>query len=247
MQYKSVFISDIHLGTSDAKAENFLDFIKDLECENLFLVGDIIDGWAMKRKLTWLQSHSDVIQKVLRKARKGTKVFYVLGNHDEFIKPFLPLQLGDNITVVQDYSYIGVDKRKYLVTHGDIFDTITLTKKWLALLGDSAYMFVLRVNKPLNKLRKLIGYHKYWSLSKYLKQNVKKSMMFICEFEEIMVNYAKEYQYDGVICGHIHCAEIKDIQGVTYLNCGDWVESCTALVEDLDGDWKILEHLVINE
>jgi UDP-2,3-diacylglucosamine pyrophosphatase LpxH len=239
--YKSIFVSDLHLGTNDAKAEYFLDFIRDTECENLFLVGDIIDGWALKKRMLWLQSHSDVIQKILRKARKGTNIFYILGNHDEFIRPFLPLKLGDNITITQDFTYIGIDKQRYLVTHGDMFDTITLTKKWLAVLGDTAYMFLLKVNEPLNKIRKTIGLKQYWSFSKYIKQNVKKSMMFICEFEEIMTEYAKKHKYEGVICGHIHYAEIKMINEVKYLNCGDWVESCTALVEDYEGNWQIIE------
>ncbi|NWF67065.1 MAG: UDP-2,3-diacylglucosamine diphosphatase, partial [Campylobacterales bacterium] len=199
MQYRSVFISDIHLGTKDAKAKSLLEFIKNVECENLFLVGDIIDGWALKRKITWFQSHSDVIQKILRKARKGTNVIYILGNHDEFVKPFLPLQLGDNITILHEYTYYDLNNQKFLVTHGDIFDTITLTKKWLALLGDSAYMFLLSVNKPLNKIRKIVGLKKYWSLSKFVKQNVKKSLMYICEFENIMIKIAKKENFDGII------------------------------------------------
>ena len=241
MNYKSVFVSDIHLGTKDSKAENFLDFLKDIECENLFLVGDIIDGWSLKRKMIWEQSHSDVIQKILRKARKGTKVFYILGNHDEFIKPFLPLYFGDNLTLLNDYSYVGIDKKRYFITHGDMFDTITMTKKWLAILGDKAYVTLLAINRPLNQIRKLVGYKRFWSLSKYLKNNVKKSVAFICEFEDIMSQYAKKNGYDGIICGHIHHPEIKNIGDMRYLNCGDWVESLSAIVETYDGEWKIIE------
>lgn len=247
MNYRSVFVSDIHLGTKESKTENFLNFLKEVECENLFLVGDIIDGWAIKRKLNWTQSHSDVIQKILRKARKGTKIYYIIGNHDEFVKPFLPLRLGDNVMVTTQYDYVDTLGKRYLVTHGDMFDTITMTKKWLAVLGDRAYSTLLKLNRPLNQMRKLVGFKKYWSLSKYIKQNVKKSVIFICEFEEIMSNFAKKNSYDGVICGHIHHPEIKTINEMLYLNCGDWVENCSALVERHDGQWEILENLILDE
>jgi UDP-2,3-diacylglucosamine pyrophosphatase LpxH len=247
VNYRSVFVSDIHLGTKESKTENFLNFLKEVECENLFLVGDIIDGWAIKRKLIWTQNHSDVIQKILRKARKGTRVVYVVGNHDDFVRQFLPLQLGNNITVTNEHDYLDIFNKRYLVTHGDMFDTITMTKKWIAVLGDRAYTSLLKLNRPLNRIRKFAGFKKYWSLSKYIKQNVKKSVIFICEFEEIMSNYAKKNNYDGVICGHIHHPEIKSISNILYLNCGDWVENCSALVEHHDGKWEILENLNLDE
>jgi UDP-2,3-diacylglucosamine pyrophosphatase LpxH len=243
MKYKSVFVSDIHLGTRDSQAGMFLEFIRDNEFEELYLVGDIIDGWSLKRRWTWPQEHSDVIQKILRAARKGTKVVYVLGNHDEFIRPFLPIYLGDNIDVVNSYDYYSLDGKKYWVVHGDFFDSITMTKKWLALLGDRGYQLLLRANRPLNYMRKRLG-KKYWSLSAYIKEHVKKSVMYINDYENIISSKAKSGDYDGVICGHIHKAENRYIDGVRYLNCGDWVESCSAVVEDYEGEFKVLRFEV---
>ena len=239
--YRTIFVSDLHLGTKFADAKSFLDFLKNTESKSLYLVGDIIDGWAIKRKVKWKQSHSDVIQKLLRKARKGTKIHYIPGNHDEFLRSFLPLVLGDNITISNEAEYEDVKKRRYLITHGDFFDAITMTKKWIAVLGDYGYDLLLHLNAPIRKIRRLLGIKKEWSLSKYVKDNIKSSVNFITDFENILSNYVKQKGYDGVICGHIHKAEIKDINEIRYLNCGDWVESCTALVETMDGEWKILE------
>jgi len=247
MNYRSIFVSDIHLGTKFAKAEAFLDFMKENESENLYLVGDIIDGWAIKRKFRWSQSHSDVIQKLLRKARKGTDVHYITGNHDEFLRSFLPLMLGDRIYVENEAHYTALDGKKYYITHGDFFDAITMTKKWLAVLGDYGYDLLLHLNEPIQKIRKLLGIRRYWSLSKYVKDNVKSSVSFITDFETILSEYAKQKGYDGIICGHIHKAEIRHIDGIHYLNSGDWVESCTALVETLEGEWKIIEWLPHHE
>lgn len=241
-QYRTIFISDVHLGTQDSQSDALLKFLKEHESENLYLVGDIIDGWALKRKWKWKQSHSDIIQKILRKARKGTKVFYILGNHDDFVRSFLPLMLGDNLTIVNQYDYITLNNKKFLVTHGDFFDSITMTKKWLAIVGDQAYMFFLRMNRPLNFLRKLFGYNKYWSLSKYLKQNVKKSVMFISDYENILALHAKEHGYDGVICGHIHHPEIREMNGITYINTGDWVENKSVIVEHHNGELELIEY-----
>ncbi len=238
--YRTIFISDIHLGTKFSKANTFLDFLKHNESESLYLVGDIIDGWAIKRKINWAQSHSDVIQKLLRRARKGTKIHYITGNHDEFLRSFLPLVLGDSIFIENDATYIDLKNRRFYVTHGDFFDAITMTKKWLAVLGDYGYDLLLHLNSPIRKVRKLFGIKKEWSLSKYAKDNIKSSVSFITDFETILANYAKQKNFNGVICGHIHKAEIKDINNIMYLNCGDWVESCTALVETLDGEWKII-------
>ena len=240
MKYRSIFVSDIHLGTKFSQADAFLEFMKHHESENLYMVGDIIDGWALKRKFRWRQSHSDVVQKVLRKARKGTNVYLVTGNHDEFLRPFLPLMLGDNLEVDDAFEYMSVDGKKYFVTHGDIFDSITLTKKWLAVLGDYGYEVLLNLNHILHFFRQRLGIKRYWSLSKYVKDNVKKSVSFITDFEEILSQHAKHKGYDGIICGHIHKAEMKMIDGIEYKNSGDWVESCTALVETLDGEWKVI-------
>jgi len=241
MKYRAVFVSDIHLGTKDSKAEEFLHFLKDNEFEELYLIGDIIDGWALKRRWIWPQAHSDVIQKILRQARKGTKVVYVLGNHDEFIRPFLPIFLGDRMEVVNSYDYYGLDGNKYWIVHGDFFDNITMTKKWLAVLGDRGYQFLLRVNRPLNFIRKKMG-KKYWSLSAFIKEHVKKSVMYISNYEDIVSRQAKHGNYQGVICGHIHKAENKMIEGIRYLNCGDWVESCTLVAETYEGKWEVVKY-----
>ena len=240
MKYKSIFISDIHLGTRFSKAKSLLNFLKYNECEHLFLVGDIIDGWAIKRKLIWPQEHSDVIQKILKKARKGTKVTFITGNHDEFLRPFVPLLLGNTITITNELEYDALNNKKYYITHGDFFDSITMTKKWLAILGDYGYDILLHLNVVLNFFRKNIGIKKYWSLSKYVKDNVKSSVSFINDFEKVLSNHARNKGYDGIICGHIHKAEIRVIDEIEYLNCGDWVESCSAIVETFDGKFEII-------
>lgn len=240
-KFKSIFISDIHLGTRFSKSEQLLKFFKEHESEELYLVGDIIDGWAIKRRFFWPQSHSDVIQKILRKSRKGTNVYYILGNHDEFIRSFEPLRLGNRLHVSNQIEYKTVNQKRYLITHGDFFDSITMTKKWLAILGDKGYDLLLHVNNLLNCIKKILGIKSHWSLSKYIKQNIKKSVSFITDFENILSRHAKNNNYHGIICGHIHKAEIRNINGIRYLNCGDWVESCTALVEHFDGRWEILD------
>lgn len=242
-KYRSIFISDIHLGTKFSKAEQLLEFFKEHESQNLYLVGDIIDGWAIKRKFNWQQSHSDVIQKILRKSRKGTNVFFIAGNHDEFLRPFLPILLGDRLKIENEIVYKDLNGKRYLVTHGDFFDSITMTKKWLAILGDYGYDFLLHLNSTINFFRRLFGVKKYWSISKYAKDNIKSSISFIYDFESILASHAKRHKYNGVICGHIHKADLKEIDGISYLNCGDWVESCTAVVETMDGQWKIVDFL----
>lgn len=243
MKYKSIFISDVHLGTKFSNSKRLLDFFKHNESENLFLVGDIIDGWAIKRKFIWPQSHSDVIQKILKKARKGCNVVFITGNHDEFLRPFVPLVLGDSLDIANEYEYTSINGNKYLVTHGDFFDSITMTKKWLAILGDYGYELLLNLNQMLNIIRMRLGIKSKWSLSKYIKDNVKQSVSFITDFEDILSKHAKIKGYHGIICGHIHKAEIKDIDSIEYLNCGDWVESCTAVVETFEGEFKIINWL----
>ncbi len=243
MKFRSIFVSDIHLGIRFSRADLLLDFMKHHESENLYLVGDIIDGWAMKRKFRWEQSHSDVIQKILRKARKGTNVYFVTGNHDEFLRPFVPLVLGDRLHIMNETEYLSVDGKRYYVTHGDFFDSVTMTKKWIAVLGDVGYDALLHLNAVINFVRKKLGVRHYWSLSKHVKDKVKSSVSFITDFETILATYAKRKGYDGVICGHIHKAEIKRIDGIEYKNSGDWVESCTALVETMEGEWLIIDWL----
>ncbi|MDP3301530.1 MAG: UDP-2,3-diacylglucosamine diphosphatase [Sulfuricurvum sp.] len=239
---KSVFISDLHLGTRDAQSEQLLEFIRIMECETLYLVGDIIDGWEIKRNWRWSQAQTDVLQKILRKARKGTKVHYIIGNHDEFLHSFLPIMMGDNITISHEKVHLGVNGKRYLVVHGDMFDAVTMTKKWVAHLGDRAYLFLLSLNRPINKIRRFFGIYNHWSLSKIAKQSVKQAVSFITDYEEVLSGHADDKGFDGVICGHIHQAEIRTINGIDYLNCGDWVESCTAVVEHYDGRFEIYEH-----
>jgi len=240
---RSIFISDVHLGTKFSKAEKLLDFMREYESDNLYLVGDIIDGWAIKRKFVWKQTHSDVIQKILRKARKGTNVYFIAGNHDEFLRPFLPILLGERLQIENEMTYEDLQGKKYLVTHGDFFDSITMTKKWLAVLGDYGYDLLLHLNGVVNKLRRVFGIKKYWSLSKYVKDSIKSSVSFIDDYENILTTYAKKHQLDGIICGHIHKAQMREIGGIKYLNCGDWVENCTAVVETLEGEWKVINFL----
>jgi UDP-2,3-diacylglucosamine pyrophosphatase LpxH len=239
--YRTIFISDVHLGTKDCKAELLNNFLKHNSCETLYLVGDIIDGWKIqKNKFRWKQSHSNVIRRILGHAKHGTRVVYVLGNHDEFLRPYLRFGLAfGNVEIVNQIEHVGVDNKHYLVVHGDLFDGITRMNKWISFLGDSAYDFVLNVNTKFNWFRHKMGFG-YWSLSKYLKHRVKRAVDFMFKFEENLAAYCKRKGYDGVICGHIHNAEIKEINGVTYMNDGDWVESCTALVEHHDGRWEVV-------
>ncbi len=236
--YKTIFISDIHLGSKACQAELLLDFLRHNDSDRLYLVGDIVDGWRLKRKWYWPQSHNDVVQKILRKARKGTEVVYVPGNHDEGLRRYVGTHFG-GIEVKPTDIYEAVNGNKYLVLHGDHFDNVMLYAPWLAYIGDHAYDFVLRLNTIFNGLRRLMGL-RYWSLSSYLKIKVKNAVQFISEFEQVIVKEARKVEAQGVICGHIHHAEIKQYNDISYMNDGDWVESCTALVEHFDGTWEIL-------
>jgi UDP-2,3-diacylglucosamine pyrophosphatase LpxH len=237
-RYRAIFISDIHLGTSGCKADFLLDFLKSNESRYLYLVGDIIDGWQLKKGWFWKQSHNDVIQKILRKARKGTKVTYIAGNHDEAIRQFAGLAFGD-IDIVNEAVHETADGRRLWVTHGDLFDGVIRHAKWLAYLGDSLYTMILRVNHHFNQLRHRFGLS-YWSLSQYLKHKVKNAVSFITDFEEVVTAEASRRGYDGVVCGHIHKPQIRDINGILYCNDGDWVESLSALVETHTGELKIV-------
>lgn len=237
--YRSIFISDIHLGTKGCQAELLNDFLKHHSCDYLYLVGDIIDGWRIKKKFFWKDSHSNVIRHIINKQRHGTTVIYIAGNHDEFIRPWLThINLG-GIILADNYDHCGADGKKYLVTHGDLFDGVTSLAPWLSRLGDDAYNFLIWLNRHFNKARNLFGL-RYWSLSSYLKKNVKKSLDFIFAFEKNLATYASSKNYEGVICGHIHTPEIKEVAGITYMNDGDWQESCSALVEHDDGKFELV-------
>jgi UDP-2,3-diacylglucosamine pyrophosphatase LpxH len=239
--YRAIWISDIHLGTRGCKAEFLLDFLRETESDRLYLVGDIIDGWQLRKNWYWAQSHNDVIQKILRKARKGTEVCYTPGNHDEMLRRFEELQLG-NIQVADHFIHDMKDGRRLLVLHGDQFDSIVRYARWLAHLGDTAYNLTLAANHYVNVARRRLGYP-YWSLSAYLKHRVKNAVEYIDRFADAVAAAARKHGTDGVVCGHIHFAEIRDIGGVLYCNDGDWVESCTALVENLDGTLEIIRWI----
>lgn len=238
-RYRAVFISDVHLGTRGCQAELLLDFIRHMECDNLYLVGDIIDGWKLKNGWYWPQAHNDVVQKILRLARKGVNVIYVPGNHDEVVRDFVGIHFG-GVVVARDAIHETADGRRFLVTHGDEFDGVVQHARWLAFVGDYAYRGLLLTNTLFNRVRRRMGFG-YWSLSAYLKTKVKNALQFVANYEGALAAEAKRRSVDGVICGHIHKAEMRQIDGVTYINDGDWVESCTALVERMDGTLEILE------
>jgi len=236
--YRTIWISDIHLGCKACRADLLLDFLRQTESDTLYLVGDIVDGWRLKKHWYWPQLHNDVIQKLLRKARKGTKVFYIPGNHDEFGRQFCGQDFG-GITVTQEHIHVTADGRRFLVIHGDEFDVVVRHAKWLAHIGDIAYSVLLASNTMLNRVRRRLGYG-YWSLSAYLKHRAKQAVEYVGRYEVALSDEARRREVDGVICGHVHTAEMKDMRGVLYVNDGDWVESCTALVEHHSGELELL-------
>ena len=237
--YRTIWISDLHLGTRGCKAEFLLDFLRHTEADTIYLVGDIIDGWRLKKSWYWPQSHNDVVQKVLRKVRKGTRVVYVPGNHDEWLRDYTRLKFG-GVEVVSEAIHLTADGRRLLVLHGDEFDAIVKHARWLALLGDGAYDTALWLNRHFNTARRRLGYQ-YWSLSAYLKRRVKNAMQYIVSFADAVVEEASRRGVDGVVCGHIHHAEMRELGGILYCNDGDWVESCTALVEHRDGRIELID------
>jgi len=239
LRVRTVWISDLHLGTAGCQAAALLTFLREVECETLYLVGDIVDGWQLKRSWYWPQSHNDVVQKILRKARKGTRVVFVPGNHDEFARRYVGHSFG-GVEVVDDCIHLTADGRRLWVTHGDLFDGVVQCARWLALLGDAAYEFTLRANRWFNVARARMGLP-YWSLSRYLKLKVKRAVSYVGDFEAAVAREARRRGANGVVCGHIHHAEIRTIDGVLYCNDGDWVESLTALVERHDGRLEILD------
>ena len=236
---RTVWISDVHLGTPGCNAELLLDFLKSTECETLYLVGDIIDGWQLRKGWYWPTRHNDVVRCILKKAKHGTRVVYVPGNHDEALRDFTGLNFG-GVEVVDDIIHRTADGRDLLVIHGDQFDGVVLYARWLAFLGDHTYTLLLKLNRVVNAVRKRLGLP-YWSLSSHLKKKVKNAVQYVCSFEAAVAHAASERGADGVVCGHIHTAEIRQIGDVTYYNDGDWVESCTALVEHFDGRIEILD------
>lgn len=238
-RYRTGWISDVHLGTRGSQAEALLRFLRTYEFETLYVVGDLIDVWQLRRGIYWPQSHNDVIQKLLRAGRKGTKLIYIPGNHDEFIAGFF----GDygSVTVEPRAIHTTADGRRLLVIHGHELDAVVQNVKWLAHIGDVGYQLLLRLNGPVNSIRRICGLG-YWSLSAYVKKSVKNAVSFIGAFEKAIVQYSKDDQVDGVVCGHIHSPVIRPIEGVTYYNSGDWVESSSALMEDFDGKIELITN-----
>jgi UDP-2,3-diacylglucosamine pyrophosphatase LpxH len=238
LHVRALFISDIHLGTRTARADLVLDLLRCCDADTIYLVGDIIDFWRVRRGPHWPQAHNDVLQKLMRKVRKGAKVIFIPGNHDEGLRDYTGMQFG-GIEIHRDYMHVTAQGRRYAVMHGDEFDVVVRTAKWLALLGDRGYELALWSNRPLNWVRRHLGLG-YWSLSAYLKQRVKKAVAFIGAFEEAVAQEARRRDADGIICGHIHHAADRTFHGVHYLNCGDWVESCTAVMESHAGELHVV-------
>ncbi len=236
--YPAIFLSDIHLGTRGCQADKLTDFLKSHTCDRLYLVGDIVDGWRMQSGVYWPQTHSNVVRRILTYTKRGTEVVYITGNHDEFLRKYTTIELG-GIRVVDEAVHETADGRKLLVLHGDQFDIVTRYHRWIAFLGDLGYNALLGMNTYVNFVRRALGYE-FWSLSAWIKHRVKRAVNFISEFEGAVARQCKRRGYHGAICGHIHHAEISRIDGVTYMNCGDWVESCTALVETRNGDFEII-------
>jgi len=239
LKMRTVWISDVHLGTPGCQADALLDFLKHVECDTLYLVGDIIDGWQLRRNWYWPQTHNDVVQKLLRKARKGTRVIFIPGNHDEFGRKFLDHSFG-GVEVAEEWIHTTADGKRLWITHGDLYDGVIQCARWLALLGDTAYEFTLKLNRHLNSWRARMGLP-YWSLSKYLKLKVKRAVSYVGDFEAALAREARKRGVDGLVCGHIHHAEMRMVEGILYCNDGDWVESLSALVETPDGQLHIID------
>ncbi|OLP43346.1 UDP-2,3-diacylglucosamine hydrolase [Rhizobium oryziradicis] len=236
---RTLFISDVHLGSKAAKTDFLLDFLRYYEAETIILVGDIVDGWRLKRSWYWPQGCNDVVQKLLRKARKGTRIIYIPGNHDEFLRDFPGMHFG-GIEVADRMIFETADKKRYLVLHGDQFDVVVRNARLLAYLGDWAYDMAIAINVVLSAVRRRLGL-RYWSFSAWAKLQVKHAVNFIGEFQKVVAEEARRNDVDGVICGHIHHAVMENVEGIHYINTGDWVESCTAVVENFDGSFELIE------
>lgn len=237
---RSIFISDVHLGTRGCQAGRLLDFLREYDSEHLFLVGDIIDFWAMGRGIQWSALHNTVVQKILRRARHGQKVVFIPGNHDEALREYTGTTFGD-ILVAREWEHVTADGRRFLLIHGDEFDQVTRHHRWVAVLGDKGYDLLVELNRWLSWVRRTLRMRGYWSLAGYAKKKVKSAVSFIFDFEESVIRAVRDRELDGVICGHIHSAAIREIGGLQYVNCGDWVDSCSAIVEHMDGRLELVE------
>ena len=238
-KYRAIFISDIHLGTPGCQADALLEFLRDNDSEYLYLVGDIIDGWQLRRRWYWPQAHNDVVQKLLRKVRKGTRIVYVPGNHDEFLRDYAGSGFG-GIEIHEEFVHETADGRRLLVLHGDKYDMVVANIRWLALLGDRAYDLAITLNVAIGFVRRRLGLP-YWSFSGWSKAKVKRAVNYIGAYERAVADDARKANVDGVVCGHIHKAAVSDADGFLYLNCGDWVDSCTALIERSDGTVELVD------
>jgi UDP-2,3-diacylglucosamine pyrophosphatase LpxH len=237
---RAIFLSDIHLGTRACQADRLLDFLKAYESDYIFLIGDILDFWAMRsRGVYWSVTQNTVLQKLLKRARHHVQIVFIPGNHDEAAREHAGTSFG-SIRVMMDYVHVAADGKRYLLLHGDEFDQVTRYHRWIVVLGDHAYAALVRLNLLLSWLRRTIGVPGYWSLSGYAKRRVKSALDFVLGFEEAVVRHAKERGVDGVICGHVHVAAIHEVHGIRYVNCGDWVDSCTAIVEHIDGRLELV-------
>ena len=236
---RSIFLSDIHLGTRACQAGRLLEFLRSYSAENVFLVGDIVDFWAMQRSIVWTPEQNTFVQKILRRARHGERVVFIPGNHDEALRDYLGIAFGD-IEVVGEYVHELADGRRFLLLHGDQFDQITRHHRWIAVLGDVMYELLVRLNAVISLVRRRLGITGYWSLAGYAKRRVKSALQFIFDFEDSAIRAARQRGLDGIICGHIHSATIREADGVSYVNCGDWVDSCTAIVEHVDGRLELI-------
>jgi UDP-2,3-diacylglucosamine pyrophosphatase LpxH len=236
---RSIFLSDIHLGTRACQAGSLVDFLREYEAENLFLIGDIIDFWSMSRGIHWTSEQNTFVQKLLRRARRGERVVFIPGNHDEALREYVGVAFGD-IEVVSEYVHQLADGRRFLLLHGDEFDQITRHHRWVAVLGDVAYDLLVRLNGTLSWVRRRLGMAGYWSLAGFAKRRVKKALQFVFDFEDSAIHSVRQRGLDGIICGHIHCAVIREVGALTYVNCGDWVDSCTAVVEHTNGSLELV-------
>ena len=238
LHFRTIWISDIHLGTKGCNAAMLIDFLDNVDSDTLYLVGDIVDGWQLRKRVYWPTAHNDVVWRIMKRARRGTRVIYIPGNHDEIFRQFTGMSFG-GVEIRRKMIHTTVDGRKLLVLHGDEFDAIMLAHRWLAVVGDVAYTALMALNRRVNQVRRWLGMP-YWSLSKMAKHKVKNAVAFISRFEEVVAHEAERRHVDGVVCGHIHTAEIRQFGKVTYYNDGDWVEGCTALVEHHDGAMEVL-------
>ena len=236
---RALFLSDIHLGSRACRADQLLSFLKNYDTDCIFLIGDIVDFWAMSRSVYWPAPHNTVVQKMLKKARHHVKVFLIPGNHDEALREYIGSSFGD-IVVVRDYIHTAADGRRYILLHGDAYDQVTTYHRWVSILGDLSYHLLVHLNRALSLIRRKLGVSGHWSLADYAKRNVLRAVSFIGDFENSVVRDVKRLGLDGVICGHIHTPAIKRIDGITYINCGDWVDSCTAIVEHYDGRMQLV-------